>query len=202
MKKLNTPLTEETVSNLRIGEEVFLNGIIYTARDQAHQKIVDELQRAKSPASGGINSEQRANLPFEVKGAVIYYCGPTPAKLGQVIGSAGPTTSSRMDPYTPLLLEYGLRGTIGKGKRSKEVVKAMKKYKAVYFVVVGGAGAFLSKRIKKAEIVAYPELGPEAVYRLEVKDFPVIVANDIYGNDLFLEARKKYVRHPAWTRDA
>ncbi len=131
-------------------------------------------------------------MPFDLKGAVIYYCGPTPAKPGQIIGSAGPTTSLRMDIYTPALFKYGLKGTIGKGKRSKEVVEAMKKNKAVYFVAVGGAGAFLSKRIKKAEVIAYPELGPEAIYRLEIENFPVMVANDICGNDLFLEGRKKY----------
>lgn len=185
MKKIFTPLNEEMVSGLKIGDEVLLNGVVYTARDRAHQKMAETLS---------LNSKlQTLNLPFDLKGAVIYYCGPTPAKPGQVIGSAGPTTSSRLDTYTPILLEYGLKGTIGKGKRSKEVVEAMKKHKAVYFLATGGAGAFLSKRIKKAEIIAYPELGPEAVYRLEVEDFPVIVANDIYGNDLFEEGRKNFV---------
>ncbi len=161
MKRIFTPLDEKIIAQLKIGNQVYLNGIIYTARDQAHQRLIEKLQRAKS-------KEQRANLPFDLKGAVIYYCGPTPAKPGEVIGSAGPTTSARMDIYMPLILKYGLKGTIGKGKRSKEVVETMEKYKAVYFLAVGGAGAFLSKRIKKAEVVAYPELGPEAIYRLEV----------------------------------
>ncbi len=178
------PLDEKILSELEIGDKILLNGVIYTARDAAHKKIVDSL---KLKVKGS-----KMKLPFELRGAVIYYCGPTPAKPGQAIGSAGPTTSLRMDIYTPTLLKYGLKGTIGKGKRSKEVVEAMKKNKAVYFVAVGGAGAFLSKRIKKAEIIAYPELGPEAIYRLEIKDFPVIVANDIYGNDLFLEGRREY----------
>jgi len=184
MRKIFTPLTEEIVRELKIGDRVLLNGIIYTARDRAHQKMVKSLKLKVE----GLESK----LPFEVRGAVIYYCGPTPAKPGQVIGSAGPTTSSRMDIYTPILLEYGLKGTIGKGKRSKEVIDAIKKYKAVYFVAVGGAGALLSKRIKKAEIIAYPELGPEAIYRLEVENFPVVVANDIYGNNLFEIGKEKY----------
>lgn len=185
MKRIFTPLTEEIVRELKIGDQVLLNGIIYTARDTAHQRLVDVLQTTNYKSL-------TARLPFDLKGAVIYYCGPTPAKPGQIIGSAGPTTSSRMDIYIPILLEYGLKGTIGKGWRSKKVVEAMKKYKAVYFVAVGGAGAFLSKRIKKAEIIAYPELGPEAIYRLEMENFPVVVVNDIYGNDLFERERKKY----------
>lgn len=194
MKRIFTPLVEKIVRELKIGDRVLLNGIIYTARDRVHQKIVESLKfppKVDSPQAKKVRSS-KPKLPFDLRGAVIYYCGPTPARPGQIIGSAGPTTSSRMDIYTPILLKYGLKGTIGKGKRSKEVVKALKKYKAVYFVAVGGAGALLSKRIKKAEIIAYPELGPEAIYRLEVKDFPVIVANDIYGNDLFESERKKY----------
>lgn len=179
MKRFFTPLDEKIIAQLKIGNQVYLNGIIYTARDQAHQRLVDVLQTTN-------HKSLTTKLPFDLKGAVIYYCGPTPAKPGEVIGSAGPTTSARMDIYTPILLKYGLKGTIGKGKRSKEVVETMEKYKAVYFLAVGGAGAFLSKRIKKAEVVAYPELGPEAIYRLEIEDFPVVVANDIYGKDLFL----------------
>ncbi len=131
-------------------------------------------------------------LPFDISGQIIYYVGPTPPKPGQAVGSAGPTSSYRMDPYAPILMAKGLKGMIGKGFRGQEVIEAMKKYKAVYFVATGGAGALISKRIKKAEIVAYEDLGAEAIRRLEVEDFPVIVVNDIYGNDLSEEGQKKY----------
>jgi len=183
--KLETPLYEETISKLKIGERVLLSGIVYTARDQAHKRLVDELENAK-------RENRKPLLPFPLEGQVIYYVGPAPARPGMVIGPAGPTTSSRMDPYTPGLLERGLKATIGKGKRSKGVIEAMKKCKAVYFVAVGGAAVLISKKIKRAETVAYDDLGPEAVYRLDVEDFPLIVANDVYGNDLFDEGIRKY----------
>jgi len=183
--KIKTPLAEETIIRLRIGERVLLSGIVYTARDQAHKRLVEELERAGK-------ENRKPDLPFFLEGQVIYYAGPAPSRPGMVIGPAGPTTSCRMDPYTPVLLERGLKGTIGKGKRGKDVIEAMKRYKAVYFVAVGGAAVLLSKKIKKAEIVAYEDLGPEAIYRLEVEDFPLIVANDVYGNDLFAEGIKKY----------
>jgi len=163
---LKTPLQDKDVEILKIGDKVLISGILYTARDSAHKKLVKK-------------------SPIDLKGQIIYYCGPTPAKPGEVIGSAGPTTSGRMDKFTEPLLKLGLRATIGKGKRSKEVQNALKKHKAVYLVATGGAGALLSKHIKKAEIVAYPELGPGAVYKFEVENFPTIVANDILGNDIF-----------------
>lgn len=177
MKNLKVPLSDSDIADLKAGEQILLSGTIYTARDAAHRRMVEALDRG-------------APLPLDIKGQVIYYVGPTPAKPGQVIGSAGPTTSSRMDVYTPRLLNEGLKGMIGKGKRSAEVVEAITKNKAVYFAAAGGAGALLSKRIKKAEVVAYGDLGPEAIYRLEVEEFPVIVVNDIYGNDLYKEAQK------------
>jgi fumarate hydratase subunit beta len=179
MITLKTPLTEKDLKTLKIGDRVLISGKIFTARDAAHKRLA-ELIEAKKP------------LPIDLKGQIIYYCGPTPAKPGHVIGSAGPTTSSRMDSYTPALLVLGLKGTIGKGKRSTEVRATLKKNKAVYFAAAGGAGALLSKHIKSAKVVAYPELGPEAIYELEVKDFPVIVANDIKGRDLFEEGIRKY----------
>ncbi len=177
--RLKTPLTDEDVVKLKAGDIVYLSGTIYTARDAAHKRLVDLI----------LNKEE---LPFDLKGAVIYFVGPTPPKPGEPIGSAGPTTSYRMDSYSPTLIEHGLKGMIGKGKRSKEVKEACKKYKAVYFGATGGAGALLSERIKSAEIIAYPELGPEAIRRLEVEDFPVVVVNDTYGNDLYEEGRKQW----------
>lgn len=175
MKKLKVPFSDTDIANLKTGEQVSLSGIIYTARDAAHKRMVEALEKGEP-------------LPIGISGQVIYYVGPTPARPGQVIGSAGPTTSSRMDVYTPMLLEAGLKGMIGKGKRSPEVREAIKKHRAIYFAAAGGAGALLSKRIKRAEVVAYEDLGPEAIYRLEVEDFPVVVVNDIYGNDLYEEA--------------
>lgn len=177
MKIINVPLNDTDVAKLKAGEQVLLSGTIYTARDAAHKRMTESLERGEG-------------LPIDITGQVIYYVGPTPAKPGKVIGSAGPTTSSRMDIYTPKLLDAGLKGMIGKGKRSTEVVAAIKKYKAVYFAAAGGAGALLSKRIRKAEVVAYGDLGPEAIYRLEVEEFPVIVVNDIYGKDLYEEAER------------
>ena len=175
--KLKTPLSDEDVSKLKSGDIVYLSGVMYTARDAAHKRLVDLL----------LSGEE---LPFDVKGNVIYYVGPTPPKPGNPIGSAGPTTSYRMDPYAPILIEHGLKGMIGKGKRNEAVKEACKKHKAVYFGATGGAAALIAKAIKKAEVIAYPELGPEAVRRIEVEDFPVVVVNDTYGNDLYEEGRK------------
>ena len=177
--RLKPPLKDEDVEKLKIGDRILISGIIYTGRDAAHKRLFDLLKEGKP-------------LPFDVKGQIIYYVGPTPAKPGQVFGSAGPTTSYRMDAYSPLLIEKGLKGMIGKGMRSDTVKEAMKKFKAVYFAATGGAGALLAKRVKRAEIVAYEDLGPEAIRRLEVEDLPVIVVNDIKGNDLYIEGEKKY----------
>ncbi len=179
--RLKTPLSDADVEKLKAGDKVFLNGVIYTGRDAAHKRLYDLLMEGKP-------------LPIEVKGQVIYYVGPAPAKPGQVIGSAGPTTSGRMDAYSPKLIEIGLKGMIGKGMRKKEVVEAMKKYKAVYFAATGGAGALLANAIKKVQVVAYDDLGPEAINRLEVENFPVIVVNDTKGNDLYEEGMRKYAR--------
>lgn len=176
---LSTPLRTEDLEKLRIGDRVLLSGIIYTARDAAHKRL-EQLIRTDKP------------LPFELDGQVIYYVGPTPAKPGRPVGSAGPTTSYRMDPYAPGLIARGIKGMIGKGVRNREVRDAMQKYKAVYFAAIGGAGALISRSIVSAEVIAYPELGPEAIRRLEVKDFPVIVANDIHGGDLYEEGIKTY----------
>jgi len=155
--------------------------VLYVARDAAHKRMVEALDKGD-------------HLPFNIKGQTIYYLGPSPAPPGKVIGSAGPTTSSRMDVYTPRLLAAGLKGMIGKGARSREVKDALKKYKAVYLAAVGGAGALISKTIIKSETIAYPELGPEAILKLEVKDFPATVINDICGGDLYAEGKEKYSR--------
>lgn len=179
--RLKMPLSDVDVEKLKSGDKVLLNGVIYTGRDAAHKRLLDLIKEGKP-------------LPIDIKGQVIYYVGPAPAKPGQVIGSAGPTTSGRMDAYSPKLMEMGLKGMIGKGMRKKEVVEAMKKYKAVYFAATGGAGALLAKAIKKAEVVAYEDLGPEAINRLEVEDFPVTVVNDTNGNDLYEEGARKYAR--------
>jgi len=176
---LTTPLSDDVVEKLRIGQRVLLNGVIYTGRDAAHKKLVDLLDQGKE-------------LPFELKGQVIYYVGPSPAKPGQVIGSAGPTTSGRMDAYAPRLIALGLKGMIGKGKRIPEVIKAIKQYKSVYFAAVGGAAALIARSIKECSVVAYPELGPEAIHRLVVENFPVIVVNDTLGGDLYDEGVKIY----------
>lgn len=179
MRKLTPPLNDEVLESLRVGEKVLITGRIYTARDAAHKRFVDAINQGQP-------------LPVDLCGQIIYYVGPTPAKPGHVIGSAGPTTSIRMDAYMEPLLKAGLKATIGKGYRSWGVVEMLKKYKAVYFMATGGAGALLSKKIKKAEVVAYEDLGPEAVYELTVEDFPVIVANDVYGGDIFEEGVKKH----------
>lgn len=177
--RISPPLTDDQIHNLRSGDRAFISGIIYTARDATHKKLVELLSA-------------NCELPIDLRGQIIFYAGPTPPKPGNVIGSIGPTTSSRLDSYTPALLAYGLKGMIGKGERSSIVKEAIKKYKAVYFATIGGASALLAKTIKNAEIVAYPELGPEAIYKLEVIDFPVIVINDCYGGDLYLEGVKNY----------
>lgn len=182
VKKINTPLTDEVIKDLKCGDLVEITGVIYTARDAAHKRLVDLIKEGK-------------DLPFDVRGAIVYYVGPTPAKPGKVIGSAGPTTSYRMDPYAPFLLEKGLKGMIGKGKRSKEVRDAIIKYKGIYFASTGGAAALLAKHIKSAEIIAYEDLGPEAIRKLYVENFPAIVVNDIYGNDLYEEGVKKYKKN-------
>ncbi len=173
-KKIKLPITKEIAHNLAAGDYVYLTGTIYSARDAAHKRMIETL------AAGG-------SLPLPIKDQTIYYLGPTPARPGQVIGSAGPTTSSRMDKYTPALLALGMTGMIGKGRRSKEVASAIKENHAVYFAAVGGAGALLSKCIKKAEVVAYEDLGAEAIYKLEVQDFPVIVVMDDKGGNLYGE---------------
>lgn len=179
--KLKTPLCDKDIEKLHIGDKVLLSGIIYTARDAAHKRLVELFKENKQ-------------LPIDIKGQIIYYVGPAPAKPGYAIGPAGPTTSYRMDPYTPILHAHGLKATIGKGNRGPEVVEALKKYKAVYLAATGGIAALIAKSIKKAEIVAYEDLGAEAIRRLEVEDFPCIVANDCYGEDLFKEGVKKYKR--------
>lgn len=177
--RLKTPLSDEDVEKLKIGDTVLLSGTVYTARDAAHKRLVELVEKGET-------------LPFDIKGAVIYYVGPAPAKPGYAIGSAGPTTSYRMDPYAPILLDIGLKGSIGKGGRSKEVIDSMVKNKAVYLAAVGGAAALIAKSIKKAEIIAYEDLKSEAIRKLEVEDFPCIVANDIHGNDLLKEGVEKY----------
>jgi fumarate hydratase subunit beta len=176
---LITPLHDNDIVNLKSGDRVYISGIIYTARDTAHKRLVNLIEQGKE-------------LPIDIKGQIIYYVGPTPARPGNVIGAAGPTTSYRMDSLTLPLLEKGLKGMIGKGKRSDEVQKALKDYKAVYFSAVGGAAALISKCIIKSEIIAYEDLGPEAIRRLEVKKLPVVVANDCHGNDVYKEAVKSY----------
>lgn len=179
--KISTPLTDEVIKKLEIGMQVLLSGTIYTARDAAHQKLADLLSSGKQ-------------LPFEPEGSVIYYVGPTPAKPGSVIGAAGPTTSYRMDPFAPALLDAGIKGMIGKGSRSEKVIDSIKKNTAVYFGATGGAAALISKSVVEAEIIAFEELGPEAVRRLKVKDMPLIVINDCNGNDLYIEGRNKWAQ--------
>jgi len=179
-KILNTPLTAEETKDLKAGDNVLINGVIYTGRDAAHKRLVELVQEGKE-------------LPVDLKDQIIYYVGPAPAKPGQAIGSAGPTTSYRMDAYAPTLLDLGLKGMIGKGKRSDEVVASMIKNGAVYFGAIGGAGALLSKCIKKAEVVCYDDLGAEAVRRLEVENLPAVVVIDSQGNNLYTQGRQQYL---------
>ena len=178
--KLNTPLTREAARDLKAGDSCLISGVIYTARDAAHKRLCELVAAGKE-------------LPFDIKDSIIYFVGPTPAKPGQAIGSAGPTTSYRMDAYSPMLIEQGLTGMIGKGKRGAEVVDTMKTHGAVYFGAIGGCGALLSKCIKKAEVVAYEDLGAEAIRRLEVEDFPAIVIIDSQGNNLYESGRAAYL---------
>ena len=178
-KYIKAPIDDEVVNSLKAGDYVYITGTIYTARDAAHKRMYEAINNGES-------------IPFELKNNIIYYLGPSPAREGQVIGSAGPTTSSRMDKYTPLLLEHGLKGMIGKGKRSNEVIKSMHKNNAVYFAAIGGAGALLSKCITSSEVVAYEDLGTEAIRKLTVENFTVIVVIDSEGNNLYETAIKQY----------
>lgn len=176
---VKVPLTKEDAKSLKVGDYVYLTGTIYSARDAAHKRMSEALEKGEA-------------LPIEMEGNVIYYMGPSPAREGRAIGSAGPTTSGRMDAYAPTLLDLGLRGMIGKGKRTNEVKDAVVRNGAVYFAAVGGAGALLSHCIKKAEVVAYDDLGPEAIHKLEVEELPAVVVMDSEGNDLYLTATEKY----------
>ena len=178
---IQPPLSNDAVDQLRAGDRVLISGIIFTARDAAHKRLV-ELIRENRP------------LPVDLVGQIIYYVGPTPPRPGMPIGAAGPTTSYRMDPYAPVLIEKGLKGMIGKGMRGDAVIEAMQRHRAVYFAATGGAGALISKTIKRAEVVAYADLGTEAIRRLEVEEFPAIVVCDAHGNDLYREGRMKYRR--------
>jgi fumarate hydratase subunit beta len=177
--KIKLPLDDGIIMKLKAGDHVLITGVIYTGRDMAHKYMVEGHQKGEK-------------LPFDLKGQVLYYTGPTPPPPGRPIGSAGPTTSYRMDKYTPYLLELGLKGMIGKGPRGREVKDAIKKHKAIYFAAIGGAGALISKAIRRAGVVAYPELGSEAVMRLEVEDFPAVVVNDVHGGDLYRMGVEKY----------
>jgi len=179
--KLTPPLTDKDVEVLEIGDRVLVSGVIYTARDTAHKRLVDLLAAGRE-------------LPVDFQGQILYYVGPSPARPGRVIGAAGPTTSYRMDSYTPTMLQLGLKAMIGKGKRSPEVIAALQQYKAVYLGATGGAGALISQCIKKAQVVAFPELGPEAVHRREVENLPAIVLNDCQGRDLYEIGIKEYRR--------
>ena len=179
VKKMTTPLTEDVIVGLKAGDRIEISGVLYTARDAAHKRLVQMIKDGDK-------------LPFDLRGQIIYFVGPTPARPGVPIGSAGPTTSGRMDPYSPYLIEHGLKGMIGKGGRGKEVIEAMLRHKCVYFAAIGGVAALLSKKIKKAEIIAFDDLGTEAVRRIEVEDFPVIVINDVHGGDLYKEGMSRY----------
>ena len=180
-REIHTPITKEIAATLTAGESLLITGTIYTARDAAHKRMTEALQKGD-------------RLPVDLTDQTIYYLGPTPAREGQVIGSAGPTTASRMDKYTPLLMEQGLIGMIGKGKRSPEVLESIKRHSGVYMAAVGGAGALLSKCIKSAEVVAYEDLGTEAIRKLEVENLPVIVIADAKGNNLYETAVADYLR--------
>jgi fumarate hydratase subunit beta len=176
---IKTPLDEKTVESLEAGDQVFITGVIYSARDAAHKRLVEAL-------------DKKEKLPLEIKNQIIYYMGPAPAKPGYATGSAGPTTSGRMDPYSPRLMAEGLKIMIGKGNRTQAVKDAMKQYKAVYLAAIGGAGVLISKSIKKSEVIAYDDLGAEAIRRLEVENFPSTVINDVHGGDLYEQGKAKY----------
>jgi len=185
-RNITLPLADDILETLHAGDELLLTGVMYVGRDAAHKRMIETLEAGKP-------------LPVDLKGQVIYFMGPTPARPGKAIGSAGPTSSYRMDAYSPRLMAEGLKGMIGKGMRSKEVKEAMKKHKAVYLGAVGGAGALFARCIRKVEVVAYDDLGPEALRRLAVQDFPVTVVNDIHGGDLYEEGRARFrivARHP------
>ena len=179
MKILKPPVSRADVEALEAGDKVLITGIIYTGRDAAHKRLVDLLDKGEA-------------LPFDVDGSIIFYVGPAPAQPGRPIGSAGPTTSYRMDAYAPRLIAIGLRGMIGKGPRAPQVIEAMKQYGCVYLGATGGAGALLARAVKKSDVIAFPDLGPEAIHRLEVEEFPVIVINDTKGNDLYKQNVEKY----------
>lgn len=180
-RRVNIPLTQQEVRAFKVGEELLLNGIMYTARDAAHKKLLEEL-------------EEKGRMPISVENIALYYAGPAPSRPGEVIGSCGPTTSGRMDAYAPRLIELGQSIMIGKGLRNKDVIESMKKYGAVYFTAIGGAGALLAKCIKEVECIAYEELGAEAIYKLVVEDFPVIVTIDTEGKDLYELGKHKYCK--------
>jgi fumarate hydratase subunit beta len=184
IKEVVTPLSDADVESLKAGDRVRITGAIYTARDAAHGRLWPLMEKGE-------------RLPIDVKGQIIYYTGPSPARPGDVVGAIGPTTASRMDKFTPALLRLGLKGTIGKGYRSPAVKEALKQYKGVYFGAIGGAGAVLSRHVKKLEVVAYDDLGTEAIRRLEVEAFPAIVINDCWGGDLYEDGRKAYIREGA-----
>ena len=181
LKDVMPPLSDADVEALSAGDRVRITGVLYTARDAAHGRLLPLIEAGDA-------------LPIDVRGQIIYYTGPSPARPGHVVGSVGPTTGGRMDRYTPRLLSLGLKGTIGKGHRSEAVKEALREHKAVYFGAIGGAGAVLSRYVKKLEIVAYEDLGTEAIRRIEVEDFPVIVINDCYGGDLYQDGMKEYAR--------
>jgi len=178
-KSIQTPLDDRVLRGLRAGDRVLLSGEIYTARDVAHRRLHEAILRRKK-------------IPIPIRGETFFYAAPTPARHGRIIGSMGPTTSSRMDPYTPKLLEMGLKGMIGKGKRSAEVIEAMMKYGAVYFGAIGGVAALMAQCVRRAEIAAYEEMGPEAVMRLTIEDLPLVVVNDVKGGDLYEKARHRF----------
>lgn len=188
MKTLKTPLSDSDIVTLQAGDGVMLSGVVYTARDAAHARLAELLRRGEP-------------LPIDLRGQVIYYTGPTPAPPGRVIGSAGPTTSGRMDAYTPELLAVGLKGMIGKGNRGREVVEAIVRHRAVYFAATGGAAALLARCVVSCEVVAYADLGCEAIHRLEVLNLPLVVINDIHGGDFYLENRQRYARSPLMPAD-
>ena len=181
IKEITTPLSDTDVASLKAGDRVRLTGVIYTARDAAHGRLLPLIERGEK-------------LPIDVKGAIIYYTGPTPAQPGDVVGAIGPTTASRMDAFTPALLALGLKGTMGKGYRGQPVKDALREHRAVYLGAIGGAGAVLSRHVKKLEIVAYADLGTEAIRRLEVEAFPAIVINDCHGGDLYQDGQKQFAR--------
>ncbi len=181
MIRITTPLSDQDILGLHAGDSVLLSGVVYTARDAAHARMADAIRRGEP-------------LPFDIRGQIIYYVGPTPAKPGRVIGSAGPTTSGRMDAYTPVLLTSGLKGMIGKGERSQEVIDAIVRYRAIYFAATGGAAALLAKHVISCKVIAYEDLGCEAIHKLEVCDFPLIVINDCRGRDYYREMRAQNLR--------